>query len=211
MDRIRIWANLWAVLSVVLAVSWPGVAAAHGAGSSVGYTLAIQSMEESVWSPVLLLVLVGYAILAGTSAVGSAKVALVFLLAGLGIGIAAARWFSPYGAISALIVGALCSVVSAARPANPPKVMLPVLAFAVGVAATLVNLDGHPPASLPFAVHFGIVFGPFALVVVVMGWIGMILQMRREVWVPILFRIFSSWSFAANAIYLAFQLKSAGL
>ncbi len=198
---------IWAGLAVV----WPGAALAHGAGSTVGFMQAQQSMLDSIYSPVMLLVLVAYGILAGTSELARAKLAAVFLLAGLVVGIAASPWLSPEGAMSALILGGVCSVLSAARPANPPKFMLPALGFAVGFTATLFNLDGHPPMSLPFPVHFGVVFGPFVLAMIVTGWVGMILQARREAWVQILFRIFSSWTFAANAIYLAFQLKSAGV
>ena len=93
-------------------------------------------MLDSVWSPIMLLALVGYGVLAGTSGASRAKLVAGFVLSGLGAGIAAAPWFSPFGAFSALIVGVVCSGQSAASLANPPKFMLPALGFAVGITAT---------------------------------------------------------------------------
>lgn len=203
---MKIGIACWAT---VLAL-WPGLALAHGMGNSVGYWLTLEWMLESINSPVVPLLLIGFAVLAGTSGADRARLAAGCFVAGLLAGIPAAEGFGAYGAVGALVVGAVCSVVSAASLRATPKFVLPVLSVAAGLAATIYNLDGHAIASLPIAVHFGIVLGPFITGLALTSWIVLILDANQQDWVRILFRIFSSWCFAANVIYLAFQIKSGG-
>ncbi|WP_426038293.1 hypothetical protein [Cypionkella sp. TWP1-2-1b2] len=155
---------------------WPGLALAHGMGNSVGFRLTLESMLESINSPVIPLLLIGFAVLAGTSGADRARLAAGCFLAGLLAGIPAANGSGVYGAVAALSVGALCSVVSAASLRATPKFVLPVLSVAAGLAATIYNLDGHAVASLPIAVHFGIVLGPFITALALISWIVIILE-----------------------------------
>lgn len=191
-------------------ILWPGVSLAHGMGNSVGYRLALESMGDSLNSPIVLLLLAGFALLAGTSGVERARIACVFFAVGLVAGIPASGALGPYGALAGLVVGGLCSLMSAASIAAVQRVMLPAMGLAAGLAGSIYNLDGHPLETLPFAVHLGVVLGPMFVALALAGWIAIVLQANQQPWVRIMFRIFSSWSFAANAIYLAFQLKSGG-
>ena len=189
---------------------WPSVSFAHGMGNSVGYQLTLESMLESINSPVIPLLLIGFAVLAGTSGADRARLAAGFFVAGLLAGIPAATALGAYGAIGGLIVGALCSLVAAASLSATPRFVLPGLSFVAGLVATIYNLDGHAVPSLPIAVHFVVVLGPFITGLALASWIVLILETNQKGWVRILFRIFSSWCFAANVIYLAFQVKSGG-
>lgn len=193
--------------ALCLAVLWPGALYGHGLGSTVGYQQTLGSMSDSVYAPVIILLIAGFALMAGTSGTELSKHALTAFATGLLSGFPAAPYLGPHGAMLGLTFGLLCALYSAAS-LNFPRAILLFLGFSAGAAATIHNLDGHPLASLPFAVHLGVFFGPLLLAAALTGWIGMILQATTLPWVRIIFRIFSSWCFAANAIFAAFQIKA---
>ena len=180
---------------------------AHGLGSTVGYAQTLDSMGESVYSPAILLVVAAFALMAGTSGTARSKQILIAFALGLLAGFPAAATLGPLGATACLIVGMLCALHAAAS-LNLPRFVARILGFAAGAAATIHNLDGHPLASLPFATHLGVFLGPMLVAMALTGWIGMILQAAPQPPVRIIFRIFASWCFAANAIVTAFQMKS---
>ena len=180
---------------------------AHGLGSTVGLAQTLESMAESVYTPTILLVLVAFALMAGTSGTAQSKQILIAFALGLLAGFPAAPTLGPLGAIACLTVGMLCALHAAASPSLPRFVVL-ILGFAAGAAASIHNLDGHPLTSLPFATHLGVFLGPMLLATALTGWIGMILQATRQPPVRIMFRILASWCFAANAIFTAIQMKA---
>ena len=196
-----------AIIACVAVVLSSGPVLAHGLGSSVGYAQALESMGESVYAPMILLVVVAFALMAGTSGTARSKQMLIAFALGLLAGFPAATTLGPLGTVACLIVGMLCALHAAAG-LNLPKVVALTLGFAAGAAASIHNLDGHPLATLPFATHLGVFLGPLLVATALTGWIGMILQGAPHSPVRIIFRIFASWCFAANAIFTAFLLQS---
>lgn len=194
-------------VTFALAITWPGALWAHGIGTTVGYQQTLGSMVDSVYAPVILLLLVPLSLMAGTGGMDGSKRALAAFSIGLVVGFPLAASLGVYGAVGGLCFGMLCALQAAAS-LPLPKAVPALLAAGAGIAATIYNLQGHPLGSLPFAVHLGVFLGPMLAATALTGWIGMILQVASQSWLKILFRILASWSFAANAIYLAFQLKS---
>ena len=199
-----VWVNKSAC---AIAILWPGALYAHGFGSAEGYAQTLESMLESVYAPVILLLLSAFAVMAGTSGNQRSKHLLIAFAVGSLAGFPAASTLGPLGATACLIVGMLCALYAAAG-LDLPRVMHLTLGFVAGAAVSIHNLDGHPLASLSFATHLGVFLGPMLAAAALTGWIGMILQAAPQPLVRIIFRIFASWSFAANAIFTAVQFKS---
>ena len=128
-----------ALLPALTALTSPCAALAHGAGSTVGYNLTLESMLESVTSPVVALLILGLGILAGTSGAARSKLALAACAAGLLAGIFAAPVLGSYGAIGGLVIGAACSLL-AATALRLPGAALVALAALAGFAASVYNL-----------------------------------------------------------------------
>ena len=188
---------------LIPALLWPGALQAHGLGSTEGYEQTLVSMLDSVYAPVILLLIAGYALMAGTAGKDASRQALTGFAAGLILGFPLAEFLGPQGAYIGLTLGMLCALHAAASLNLPHLAVL--LAVIGGAAATIHNLDGHPLHTLPLATHLGVFLGPALLAAALTGWTGMIWQALPAA--RILLRIVSSWAFAANAIYLAFLLK----
>ena len=162
-------------------------------------------MLDPVYPPVILLLVVAFSLMAGAYGLDGSKRALAAYALGPLTGFPISSLLGPQGAIIALILGMLCALNSAALV--PLHQAIPLLiSLGAGAATAIHNFETHSLNSLPLATHLGIFLGPMVVAAALTGWIGMILQASTHM-VKIPFRILSSWAFAADAIYLALQLK----